>query len=83
MNAAPRIAKRLASMSIWIDRQHYLPVRVRYVEANGDATEYRLDHLHPNVPIPKERFSLKLPAGVEVRVVDLAGARARGGSGPQ
>jgi outer membrane lipoprotein carrier protein len=79
-----RIAKRLASMSIWIDRRLYLPIRVRYVEANGDATEYRLENVRRNVVIPKERFALKLPAGVEVRTVDLAGGRGRGGgSSPQ
>jgi len=75
-----RIARRLQSMSIWIDRKLFLPVRVRYVEANGDATEYTLEHLRPNVPIPKERFALKLPEGVEVRTVDLGGTRGHGGA---
>lgn len=74
-----RIAKRLASMTLWIDPTLYLPTRVRYVEPNGDATEYRLARLRPNVVVPAERFALELPDGVEVRSVDLGGAR--GGAG--
>lgn len=71
-----RIAKRLAGMSLWIDRQLYLPVRVRYLEPNGDSTEYRFANLRVNQPIPAERFELALPREVPVRVVDLA----RGGA---
>lgn len=67
----PRIAKRLSGMSLWIDRELYLPVRVRYVEANGDTTDYRFAKLRANAPIPDERFELELPKDVPVRVVDL------------
>ena len=41
-------------MSLWIDRELFLPVRVRYVEANGDTTEYRFDHLRRNGEIPAD-----------------------------
>lgn len=71
----PRIARRLAGMTIWIDRKLYLPARVAFVEPNGDETRYRLEGLRPNVAIPKERFTLELPDGVEVHEVDLGGAR--------
>ncbi len=66
-----RIAKRLAAMTLWVDRRLYLPVRVRYVEPNGDTTDYRFENLSPNRPIPRERFELALPEGVPVKVVDL------------
>lgn len=66
-----RIKKRLAAMTLWIDRQHFLPVRVRYVESNGDKTEYRFEHMKRNGPIAKERFELELPPGVEVKLIDL------------
>lgn len=74
LDLAPRFArirKRLAAMSLWIDRKLYLPVRVRYVEANGDTTEYRFDHLRLNGEIPPERFELAIPQEVEIHVVDL------------
>ena len=66
-----RIRKRLAAMSLWIDRKLFLPVRVRYVEVNGDITEYRFDHLRLNGVIPPARFVLAIPKEVEIRVVDL------------
>lgn len=66
-----RIRKRLAAMSLWIDRKLFLPVRVRYVEANGDTTEYRFDHLRRNGEVPLSRFELALPKEVEIKVVDL------------
>jgi outer membrane lipoprotein-sorting protein len=67
----PRIAKRLTGMALWIDRARYLPVRVRYVEPNGDTTDYRFENLRQNVPIPSDRFELALPKDVPVKVVDL------------
>jgi len=73
-----RVARRLASMTLWVDRAHFLPVRVRYVEPNGDVTEYRLDNLRVNGPVPADRFALVLPEGVEVRVIDLEGGRSHG-----
>ncbi|KAB2960108.1 MAG: outer membrane lipoprotein carrier protein LolA [Thermoanaerobaculia bacterium] len=75
-----RIAKRLKSMTLWIDRQYYLPVGMRYVEPNGDSTEYRLDHLVRNEALPEDRFELRLPADVEVREVDLGGGGRANGS---
>jgi outer membrane lipoprotein-sorting protein len=79
-----RIAKRLTSMTLWIDRRLYLPVRVRYVEPNGDSTDYRLENLRPDAPVDPARFALKLPDGVEVRSVDLGEARSRAaGVGPR
>jgi outer membrane lipoprotein carrier protein len=66
-----RIRKRLAAMSLWIDRKLFLPVRVRYVEANGDTTEYRFERLRRNGEIPGSRFELAIPPDVEIKVVDL------------
>jgi hypothetical protein len=78
-----RVARRLASMTLWIDRALFLPVRVRYVEPNGDVTEYRLDDVRLNQPLPAERFELELPAGVEVREVDLDRGRDRADDDPE
>jgi outer membrane lipoprotein-sorting protein len=75
-----RIKKRLSGMTIWIDRKLFLPVKVRYVESNGDTTEYRFESLRRNEPIPDGRFELALPPGVEVKEVDLD--RDRSGDAP-
>jgi len=66
-----RVAKRLASMTLWIDRRLFLPVRVRYVEPSGDVTEYRLDDVRINLDLPEDRFVLELPPDVEVHEIDL------------
>ncbi|HVR95290.1 MAG TPA: outer membrane lipoprotein carrier protein LolA [Thermoanaerobaculia bacterium] len=67
-----RMAKRLESMTLWIDSELFFPTRVRYVEAGGDSTEYRFQNIHRNTPIPAERFVLKLPPGTQTRVIDMA-----------
>lgn len=71
-----RVARRLASMTLWIDRERFLPVRVRYAEPNGDFTEYQLDNLLVNEPIAASRFELELPADVEVHEIDLDRSRS-------
>ncbi len=66
-----RIKKRLREMEIWIDDRTYLPVRLRYVEADGDTTEYTFSDLKLNAAIAPDRFRLDLPEDVEVRRLDL------------
>jgi outer membrane lipoprotein-sorting protein len=75
-----RVAKRLSAMTLWVDRTLFLPVRVRYVEPNGDTTEYRLESVRTNLDLPADRFRLELPQGVEVREIDLDGGRPRRGA---
>lgn len=60
----PRIAKRIESMQVWIERERFVPVRLRYVEPGGDVTEYRFSEIRVNGEIPPERFELDLPADV-------------------
>ena len=71
-----RIAKRLKGMTLWIDDGTFFPARLKYVEADGDTVEYQFSDMKRNAPIPADRFVLKLPPGVETKVVDLA----RGGN---
>ncbi len=66
-----RIAKRLKSMTLWIDDEKFFPVHLEYVDAEGDKTEYDLKDLKLNGPVPGDRFVLKLPPGVETKVIDL------------
>ena len=58
-------------MTIWIGADHYLPVRLRYVDADGDVTDLRFENLRINGSVPVERFDLRLPDSVDVRVVEL------------
>src|SRR5262249_7799084 len=76
-----RIAKRVKSMSIWMAPETFLPVRLRYVEGDGDSTEYQFKDVRVNTPIPGDRFVLKIPEGVETRVIDLDQQRGKKDSG--
>lgn len=66
-----RVARRLRSMTLWIDPQTFLLHRLRYVDGTGDLTEYRFHGLRVNGKIPEDRFQLALPEGVKLRVVDV------------
>ena len=68
-----RISKKLKEMTLWIDGERFIPMRLRYVEADGDITEYEFKDLKINSSLPGDRFVLKLPQGVETRVLDLEG----------
>jgi outer membrane lipoprotein-sorting protein len=72
-----RIAKRLKTMTLWIDGATFLPSRLKYVEADGDSVEYRFSDFKRNAPIPADRFVLELPPGVENRVVDVGAAKSK------
>lgn len=73
-----RIAKRLKSMTLWIDDETFFPQRLKYVEPDGDTVEYTFSDVKRNVPMTGDRFALKLPPGVTNRVIDL-GAKDEGG----
>lgn len=68
----PRVAKRIEAMDVWIDRERFVPVRLRYVEPGGDVTEYTFSNIELNAEIPPERFELRLPADVERRRLGAA-----------
>jgi outer membrane lipoprotein-sorting protein len=68
-----RIAKRIESMTVWIDSERFFPTGLKYVEAGGDVTEYRFSDFKLNAELPADRFELKLPKEVDTRVVDLSG----------
>ncbi|MCB1032807.1 MAG: outer membrane lipoprotein carrier protein LolA [Acidobacteria bacterium] len=62
-----RIARRMKSMTLWIDRDLYLPVRVRIETAKGEVTEFRFEDLEVNPSIAEQTFAVDLPEGVEVQ----------------
>lgn len=66
-----RIARRFSSMTLWVDQDRYLPVRLRYETPDGDVTEYEFRDLEVNAKIPADEFRLDLPEDVQVRRIDL------------
>lgn len=66
-----KVAKRLQGVTIWIAADHYLPIRLRYVDADGDVTDLKFENLRINSSLPVERFDLRLPDSVDVRIVEL------------
>jgi outer membrane lipoprotein-sorting protein len=67
-----RVAKRTQGMTIWFDPEKFLPVGLRYIEGDGEVTEYEFRNLRVNAALPDDRFVLDIPKGVNVREVDLA-----------
>jgi outer membrane lipoprotein-sorting protein len=61
-----RLEKRLKQLEIWIEPERYVPVRLRYTEADGDITDYLFENVRVNEEIPAERFELTLPADIEI-----------------
>lgn len=66
-----RVARRLQGMEIWVDPQTYLPIRLRYIEGDGDVTDYEFSDFRINEEIAAGRFEFDLPDDVQVRTIDL------------
>jgi len=62
-----KVAKRLQGMTVWVHPEHFLPTRLRYIEADGDITDLRFENMRINEGVPDEYFELDLPTTVEVR----------------
>ncbi len=63
---AHQIKKRLSSVELEIDRRTYMPVRVAYVEPDGDSTEYSFSAIEVNKPVSPDMFNLSLPSDVHI-----------------
>lgn len=59
--------KRMRSMSIWVDRESFLPKQVNWVERSGDAWLLGLGPLQINQPIPAAVAGFKVPPGTPMR----------------
>ncbi len=66
-----RIAKRLKSLTLWIDGSTFLPIEIHYEGGDGSLTEYSFRNPTVNAELPADRFELKLPPEVAVKVVDM------------
>ena len=64
-----RVARRIHSVRLDLHREFYVPVFVRYEEANGGVTEIRFHDLEVGGEVKKDLFTPKLPSDVVVRRV--------------
>ena len=46
-------------------------MRLRYVEADGDVTDYTFRNFRVNRGLPENRFELEIPSSVDVKRIDL------------
>jgi outer membrane lipoprotein-sorting protein len=61
-----RVARRLDSLRIWIDRDMMVPRQVEYVEPDGDSTRFSFRNIETNSPISPARYEVKIPPGVQI-----------------
>ncbi len=74
LDLAPKsksIAKRVQHIRIWIDKKSYLTTKFEYTEADGDVTRYEFSNIKVNAPVEQSRFTLNLPAGVQVESMKM------------
>jgi outer membrane lipoprotein-sorting protein len=60
------IKKRLQSLRIEIERTTYMPIKVAYIEHDGDSSEYSFSNIKVNPVQPPDLFSLNIPPDVQV-----------------
>lgn len=61
------VKKRMKSMSLWVDRETYLPRQAEWIERGGDSWLLELGALQLNQPIPTSVSGFKVPEGVTLR----------------
>ena len=67
----PRVEKRLRQLNVWIDSESFLVTQLRYVEPDGDVTQYEFGDFVVNSEVPENRFDLEIPSTVDLRVVEF------------
>jgi len=66
------LKKRLHSLEIEVDRGLFLPVVIKYNEADGDSTRYEFHNLVINPEIGTSRFDLEFGADVRLETLDAS-----------
>ncbi|MGQ9559251.1 MAG: LolA family protein [Candidatus Oleimicrobiaceae bacterium] len=56
----------ITTVTLWVDRTLWIPVRVRQVDVNENINLYELQGVEVNVPLPASLFSFQVPPGAEV-----------------
>lgn len=68
-----RVAQRIEQMAIRLHPDGFYPVYLKYVEPDGDMTEFTFESIVVNEEISDDVFEVELPDDVEVRNVQLGG----------
>ncbi len=66
------LSKKLQSVEIEVDRKLFLPVVIKYNEADGDRTRYEFKKMVINPEIDDSRFDLELGADVKLETLDAS-----------
>ena len=66
------LSKKLQSVEIEVDRKLFLPVVIKYNEADGDRTRYEFREMVINPEIDESRFDLELGADVKLETLDAS-----------
>lgn len=56
----------ITTVTLWVDRTLWIPVRVRQVDVNENVNLYELQGVEVNVPLPASLFTFQVPPGAEV-----------------
>lgn len=65
------LAKRISSITIWIDGETYFTKGFEYVEGDGDLTRFEFSNVKLNPKLPADAFELDIPERVEVETIRL------------
>ncbi len=68
------VARHVAEISLSVDRELLLPVRVEYREADGDVTRFRFSRIRIDPRLDDGLFELHVPPGTTVRSLSRSGA---------
>lgn len=61
------IQKRIEKVSLWINKETWLPQCIQYEQANGDRSTMFLKEVYRDQPIPAEKFERTLPPDVAIK----------------
>jgi outer membrane lipoprotein carrier protein len=65
------LAKRVRSVTIWIDGSTYFTRAFEYVEGDGDLTRFEFSNIEMNPRLASDAFRLDIPAGVAIETIRL------------
>lgn len=65
------LAKRVRSVTIWIDGKTYFTTGFEYVEGDGDLTRFEFSNIEMNPSLSSDPFRLDIPAGVRIETIRL------------
>ena len=61
-----QLASHINRVLIWVDRSHYLPVRVAYYRPDSTYTIFSMTSVEINATLPPDIFEIHFPEGVEI-----------------